>query len=179
MFRTSPPGSSHTETTTRGHRYSGVKRAILAPSRVGLRINHKLFSLTFSCIHGSAPQYRSELIPLYTPSRSLRFSSQSLLSIPGYYGTTVFALLRMQPQSCATVPRRRPTLKTSSLSVQSFRRCLKTFPPLQLLSAPCPVPCRYEHAMHGDTAVLTMKWSSSNIWLTFEYISNSLGSVCR
>ncbi len=38
--------------------------------------------LTYRCLHGMAPQYLTELITPYQPSRQLRSSDQSLLTIP-------------------------------------------------------------------------------------------------
>ena len=91
-------------------------------------IDFKLLSLTYTCFHGTAPQYLSELILLYAPVRALRSSSQSLLTIPGFhenmskkrFGARSFrssapALWNSLPQS----------LKVDSSSA-SFKRQLKT-----------------------------------------------------
>ena len=49
---------------------------------VNQRIAHKMMSLPYKCYRGTAPEYLQELIPRYTPARSLRSSSQPLLRIP-------------------------------------------------------------------------------------------------
>ena len=45
-------------------------------------INHKILSLTFSCLNGLAPDYLAESIPRYLSTRSLCSNSQSLLILP-------------------------------------------------------------------------------------------------
>ena len=49
---------------------------------VNERIQHKLLSVTHKAANGSGPQYLSELVSVYVPSRSLRSSSKTLLRIP-------------------------------------------------------------------------------------------------
>ena len=49
---------------------------------VSERIQHKLLSVTHRAVHGSGPQYLSELVSVYVSSRSLRSSSKTLLRIP-------------------------------------------------------------------------------------------------
>ena len=46
------------------------------------RIDHKVLSLTYSCIHGTAPTYLQELIPVYRPARNLRSASSLRLRLP-------------------------------------------------------------------------------------------------
>ena len=46
---------------------------------VKFRIDYKIAVLTFKCLNGLAPQYLSDLIHVYVPSRSLRSASQNLL----------------------------------------------------------------------------------------------------
>ena len=43
------------------------------------RIDYKIILLTYKCLHGQGPQYLSELLHPYQPSRNLRSTSQSLL----------------------------------------------------------------------------------------------------
>ena len=43
------------------------------------RVNYKIATLTFKCLHGLAPTYLSDLIEEYHPNRNLRSSSQKLL----------------------------------------------------------------------------------------------------
>ena len=45
-------------------------------------ITYKILLLTFKIYHGFAPSYLSELVPRYTPVRTLRSASQPLLSRP-------------------------------------------------------------------------------------------------
>ncbi|XP_037548511.1 uncharacterized protein LOC119425058 [Nematolebias whitei] len=49
---------------------------------VRFRINFKVLLFVFKCLHGLAPQYLSDLLQLYTPSRSLRSADQLLLVVP-------------------------------------------------------------------------------------------------
>ena len=49
---------------------------------VKARIEYKLALICFSTFHSSCPPYISELVPQYTPSRSLRSASSHLLTIP-------------------------------------------------------------------------------------------------
>ncbi|KAK7895247.1 hypothetical protein WMY93_020572 [Mugilogobius chulae] len=46
------------------------------------RINFKILLTTFKALHNLAPQYISDLLNIYTPSRSLRSSSSLQLSVP-------------------------------------------------------------------------------------------------
>ena len=49
---------------------------------ISSRITYKILLLTFKTYHGLAPSYLSELVPRYTPVRTLRSASQPLLSRP-------------------------------------------------------------------------------------------------
>ena len=124
VFSLSPQNLQRKESTVRCHPHP--KRTPLAPHQT--RIDYKLLSLVFSSVSGNAPHYLSELIPSYTPARSLRSSSQSRLSIPGYHENTSKKRFGARSFKCAapllwnSLP---PELK-SSPSVESFRRCLKT-----------------------------------------------------
>ena len=55
----------------------------------------KLISMTYKSINGQVPQYLSELVKIYTPSRALRSSEQGLLCVTKIctkkYGTRAFA----------------------------------------------------------------------------------------
>lgn len=44
------------------------------------RIQYKVSIFCFKCLNGSAPSYLSDLVPLYTPSRSLRSSGKHLIT---------------------------------------------------------------------------------------------------
>ena len=48
------------------------------------RIEYKVLSIVFKAIHGDAPEYISELLNPYEPSRNLRSSTQNLLNEPRY-----------------------------------------------------------------------------------------------
>ena len=58
------------------------------------RINFKINVLTFPAMHGTAPQYLLDLLRIHTPSRILRSSSKTLLSVVrprlGTYGSRAF-----------------------------------------------------------------------------------------
>ena len=49
---------------------------------VNYRIHFKILVITHRTLHGQSPQYISELLHPYIPTRSLRSSSQSLLVVP-------------------------------------------------------------------------------------------------
>ena len=46
---------------------------------VSYRIDYKIAVLTFKCLHGLAPEYLSDLIEEYQPTRQLRSANQKLL----------------------------------------------------------------------------------------------------
>ena len=46
------------------------------------RISYKIMLLTYKALHGTAPEFISDLIQEYVPGRALRSSSQSLLVVP-------------------------------------------------------------------------------------------------
>lgn len=60
------------------------------------RVMFKVLCITFKCLNGSAPVYLSDLVQMYSPSRSLRSSSQMLLVQPRSktrsYGDRSFAV---------------------------------------------------------------------------------------
>ena len=49
---------------------------------VSFRIHFKILVLTFRALHGQAPPCIDDLIQPYTSSRSLRLSTQNLLTVP-------------------------------------------------------------------------------------------------
>ena len=49
---------------------------------VEYRVRYKILILTFKCLHGLAPEYLSELVSTYSPSRYTRSSSKNLLVKP-------------------------------------------------------------------------------------------------
>ena len=58
---------------------------------VGLRQRQFIFKvllISFKALHGQAPQYISELLHEYRPSRTLRSRSRNLLTVPRSYTVT-------------------------------------------------------------------------------------------
>jgi len=49
---------------------------------VRFRIDYKICLLTYQCVHGSAPEYLTELINIHNPSRHLRSSDTHKLQVP-------------------------------------------------------------------------------------------------
>lgn len=88
------------------------------------RIDFKILLLTFKALHGIAPPYLTELLQIYTPSRSLRSSSAGFLITPPSRLTTVGA----RAFSC-TAPRLWNSLPPDIRlldSIHSFKKQLKT-----------------------------------------------------
>ena len=52
------------------------------------RIIFKVLLISFKALHGQAPQYISELLHEYRPSRTLRSRSRNLLTVPRSYTVT-------------------------------------------------------------------------------------------
>ena len=95
---------------------------------VNKRIDHKICSMTYGCIKGTAPSYLQELITKYEPSRELRSSSLALLKIPSVNGHKKKYLGARSFESAApalwnTLP---PKLKTCETKA-SFKENIKTF----------------------------------------------------
>ena len=89
------------------------------------RIKYKLASLCFNFFIGASPSYIADLLTVYTPSRTLRSSSDTrLLCIPrtnlATYGERSFSF------TAPTVWNSLPTSIRHSSSVKSFKRSLKT-----------------------------------------------------
>ena len=81
------------------------------------RIKYKVACMCFNSINGSAPTYLSELLHVYTPSRTLRSSSDSrMLKIPqykhkthgfrcfSYHGPHIWNSLPRDIRHCSTLP---------------------------------------------------------------------------
>ena len=89
------------------------------------RIEYKILLLTFKCIHGQAPQYLSELIIPYVPTRPLRSASQNLLVVKKCktktYGNRAF--------SCAAplLWNSLPYIVRSESNINTFQTKLKTY----------------------------------------------------
>ena len=89
------------------------------------RIKYKISSICFSFFNNTAPSYISDLLTVYTPSRTLRSSSDSrLLSVPRTnsvtYGERSFSFAA--PSLWNSLPR---SIRYAQ-SVSSFKRSLKT-----------------------------------------------------
>ena len=91
---------------------------------VKYRLDFKILLLTYKCLNGHAPEYLSELLQSYMPSRTLRSSSKDLLKEPSYrtssYGKRAFSVIA--PRLWNSLPME----IRSSPSVASFKRSLKT-----------------------------------------------------
>ena len=94
-----------------------------------LRIQHKVLSLVYACMReDSAPAYLSELITSYAPARTLRSSSQSRLSIPGYHDSTRKKRFGSRCFKCAApkLCNSLPSNLKASVSIDSFKKQLQT-----------------------------------------------------
>ena len=92
------------------------------------RIDHKILSLTFSCLNGLAPEYLSESIPRHISTRSLRSNSQSLLKLPSVDDTNKLKFGGRSFQNAAPLlwnPLPEPLKK--SKTIQCFRKNLKSY----------------------------------------------------
>ena len=90
---------------------------------VEYRIQYKMLLLVFKCLSGKAPSYLSSLLHHYTPSRSLRSSSQYLFQeVPARkkYGNRAFSLAG--PKVWYSLPLE----VRQSLTVEAFKGTLKT-----------------------------------------------------
>ena len=89
------------------------------------RIDYKISSLTYSAVCGTGPAYLSELVQLYTPSRSLRSSSDTkLLHIPSV--RTKSCGQRSFTYLAPTTWNNLPASLRHAESVTSFKSSLKT-----------------------------------------------------
>ncbi len=89
------------------------------------RIDFKIAVTTFKCLYDLAPSYLSELIEIYTPSRSLRSSSLNLLK------PKVTRFKTLGDKSFAfTAPlvwNKLPFYLRSEKSIDIFKKNLKTY----------------------------------------------------
>ena len=88
-------------------------------------IQFKILLLTYRCLHDMAPQYLSELLTWYTPTRHLRSSDQCLLTVPKSrvksYGDNSFQVAA--PRAWNDLPFH----LRNSLSLELFKKNLKTY----------------------------------------------------
>ena len=91
---------------------------------ISKRIELKILTLTYKCIHDQAPTYLKDLIKEYEPSRTLRSASRHLLEVPitrlKSYGDRTFA--KAAPSLWNELPLR--IRESDSLDV--FKSMLKT-----------------------------------------------------
>jgi hypothetical protein len=92
---------------------------------IKFRILFKILLITYRCLHNLAPEYITDLISIYTPSRSLRSSDLQLLAVPKTrlksYGDRCFA---------AAAPRewnKLPLYIRQSTSLSCFKSQLKSY----------------------------------------------------
>lgn len=88
------------------------------------RIDFKLATITFKTQNSAAPGYLSSLVSNYTPTRTLRSSSQNFLTAPRV--KTVFGSRGFRV-AAPTVWNSLPDFLTSSNNIETFKRRLKTF----------------------------------------------------
>ena len=92
------------------------------------RIDHKILSITYSCVYGTAPEYLIETIPKQQPTRALRSTSQLRIRLPSVDSTN---RVRFGGRSfCNAAPKLWNDLPASlkqSKTIQSFRKGLKSY----------------------------------------------------
>ena len=95
---------------------------------VSQRIDHKIMSLTYKCQNNTGPQYLQDVITPYRPTRALRSSTSSRLSIPGYGQNTdkKRSGARSFRNSAPKLWNDLPNVIKSAPSFKSFKRGLKT-----------------------------------------------------
>ena len=100
------------------------------------RIQYKLSSLCYNCLNSTAPDYLTELLRIYKPTRQLRSSSDtSILCIPtvrthslgqkslSYAAPAVWYTLPYEIRSSSTISSFKSSLETH-LFQQSYRLCV-------------------------------------------------------
>ena len=92
------------------------------------RIDHKLLTLAYSCMEGTAPAYLQELIPKHVPSRGLRSASQSFLRVPSVQRHKKKSLgVRSFENAAPGLWNSLPQALRECNSKDSFKRRLKTW----------------------------------------------------
>ncbi len=100
---------------------SPTQRTTLAPNHQPHPV--QVLALTFKCLHGLAPRYLADLLTEYRPSRSLRSSSQLLLTQPkartrigerafSFAGPKLWNELPLAVRQCTTIEHFKVALKT-------------------------------------------------------------------
>ena len=90
------------------------------------RITYKIALLAFKSLHGMSPEYITDLIPRYVPTRTLRSSSELLLKHPGMSRTVTYG--RSFSVAAPTIWNALPSDIRSITSINSFKKALKTHP---------------------------------------------------
>ncbi len=92
---------------------------------ISFRIDYKIAVTTFKCLHDLSPEYLSDLIEVYTPSRPLRSASSALLKPK----VTKFKTLgdRSFAYTAPSVWNSLPEYLRKETSIDSFKKNLKTF----------------------------------------------------
>ena len=92
------------------------------------RIDHKVLSLAYSCIQGSAPRYLSDIVPKAVSGRNLRSDSQLLLRRPALEGHKKKTLGARSFESAApNLWNALPQKLRDSESKFTFKKHLKTY----------------------------------------------------
>ena len=92
------------------------------------RIDHKILSLAYSCMEGTAPHYLQELVPKHVSTKGLRSSSQSLLKVPSVDGHKKKSFgVRSFESAAPYLWNKLPQSLRDSGKKESFKRSLKTF----------------------------------------------------
>ena len=87
------------------------------------RINFKIATTAFKVLHHQQPLYLAQILPRYTPSRSLRSSSSITISAP--LRKTSMATSKSFSSTASQVWNKLPTHISSALTLPVFRRHLK------------------------------------------------------
>ena len=92
------------------------------------RIDHKILSLTYACLHGLAPDYLIETIPQERPTRSLRSASHLRVCLPSVDSTNK---VKFGGRSfCNAAPKlwnNLPVNLKKAKNIQCFRKGLKSY----------------------------------------------------
>lgn len=88
------------------------------------RIIYKILLLTFKCLHGLAPDYLTDLIQVYKPSRTLRSSSNLNLTVPSV--STVSYGQRSFFHAAPKLWKDLPNHVKNSMTLGQFKSSLKT-----------------------------------------------------
>src|SRR4029434_4861735 len=92
---------------------------------VSFRIDFKVLLLVYKSLHSHAPEYMSDILSRYTPSRSLRSSGTELLTVPKArtkrYAEAAFSFYA--PNLWNTLPEDLGMAET----VETFKHALKTY----------------------------------------------------